>query len=50
MNRGDIVEVEWHFSDMTGSKKHRRSWFRRTSSLEAIAEARSRFSFLEEPQ
>jgi mRNA-degrading endonuclease toxin of MazEF toxin-antitoxin module len=21
MNRGDVVEVDWHFSDLTGSKK-----------------------------
>jgi mRNA interferase MazF len=21
MNRGDVVEIEWHFSDLTGSKK-----------------------------
>jgi mRNA-degrading endonuclease toxin of MazEF toxin-antitoxin module len=21
MNRGDVVEIDWHFSDLTGSKK-----------------------------
>lgn len=21
MNRGDVVEIEWHFSDLTGSKR-----------------------------
>jgi hypothetical protein len=31
MNRGDVVEVDWPFTDLTGTKPGQRSWFRRIS-------------------